>query len=93
MMLLNLNNCISHINMSVLMRGLLEIRGDIVLVRQYIKERLTKWGMKFWVLADSINGYTYDFDLYLWKQDAISTFGLEYTVIMKLGEYFVQPGL
>ena len=60
--------------------------------RQYIKDKPTKWGMKFWVLADSINGYTYDFDLYLGKQDVVSTFGLGYDVVMKLGASLFNQG-
>ena len=52
--------------------------------RQYIKDKPTKWGMKWWVLADSCNGYTYDFDLYLGRSNIISKFGLGYDVVMKL---------
>ncbi|KAK0057478.1 piggyBac transposable element-derived protein 3 [Biomphalaria pfeifferi] len=37
--------------------------------RQYIQDKPTKWGMKLWILADSLFGYTYDFDIYLGKQD------------------------
>ena len=29
-------------------------------IRQYIKNKPTKWGIKLWVLADSTNGYTCD---------------------------------
>ncbi|KAK0053882.1 piggyBac transposable element-derived protein 3 [Biomphalaria pfeifferi] len=36
--------------------------------RQYIRDKPTKWGMKLWILADSLSGYTYDFDIYLGKQ-------------------------
>ena len=60
--------------------------------RQYIKDKPTKWGLNFWVLADAINGYTFDFHLYLWKQDAISTSGLGYTVVMILGEDLFNQG-
>ena len=36
-------------------------------IRQYmyIKDKPTKWGIKLWVLADSSNGYTVDFDVYI----------------------------
>ena len=34
--------------------------NDIYSFRQHIKDKPTKWGMKWWVLADSCNGYTYD---------------------------------
>jgi hypothetical protein len=39
-------------------------RSDI---RQYIKDKPVKWGIKLWVLADSLNGYTVDFDVYIGK--------------------------
>lgn len=55
-------------------------------IRQYIKNKPTKWGIKLWVLADSMNGYTCDFNIYVGKvagQD-ISENGLGYDVIMKL---------
>ncbi|KAK0042953.1 piggyBac transposable element-derived protein 3 [Biomphalaria pfeifferi] len=51
--------------------------------RQYIRDKPTKWGMKLWILADSLSGYTYDFDIYLGKQDN-GPFGLAYGVVMKL---------
>lgn len=34
-------------------------------IRQYIKDKPTKWGIKLWVLADSSNGYTIDFNVYI----------------------------
>lgn len=34
-------------------------------IRQYIKNKPTKWGIKLWVLADSSNGYTIDYDIYI----------------------------
>ena len=40
--------------------------------RQYIRNKPTKWGFKFWVLADN-TGYTVDFDLPLGKETQIST--------------------
>ena len=33
-------------------------------IRQYIKDKPTKWGFKLWVLADSQSGYTVDFNVY-----------------------------
>ena len=32
---------------------------------QFIKDKPTKWGIKLWVLADSSNGYTVDFIIYI----------------------------
>ena len=35
--------------------------------RQYVKNKPTKWGFKFWIIADS-TGYTTNFNLYCGKQ-------------------------
>ena len=57
--------------------------------RQYIKKKLIKRGIKLWVLADSSNGYTYDFDVYIGRDTAAqrSIHGSGYDVP------FVSPGL
>ena len=56
--------------------------------KQYICNKPTKWGFKFWVLADP-TGYTCDYNLYCGRQRSgtISENGLAYDVVMKL----VQP--
>ena len=55
-------------------------------IRQYIKNKPTKWGIKLWVLADSLNGYTCDFDVYIGRNagQEVSPNGLGYDVVMKL---------
>ena len=55
-------------------------------IRQYIKDKPTKWGIKLWVLADSSNGYTIDFNVYIGKaaEGAVSVNGLGYDVVIKL---------
>ena len=60
--------------------------------RQYIRDKPTKWGMKLWVLADSKSGYTYNFDVYLGKENNLSSFGLAYTVVMNLVTSLVNQG-
>ena len=49
-------------------------------IRQYIKDKPTKWGIKLWVLADSSNGYTIDFNVYIGKAAGrdVSVHGLGY---------------
>ena len=59
--------------------------------RQYIRNKPTKWGFKFWVLAD-VTGYTVDFDIYLGKETQISNKGLSYDVVMKLIQPFLFQG-
>lgn len=39
-------------------------------IRQYIKNKPTKWGVKSQVLEDSANGYTCTFDEYIVKNAA-----------------------
>ena len=55
-------------------------------IRQYIKDKPTKWGIKLWVLADSETGYTCDFDIYIGKAAGrtISENGLGYDIVTKL---------
>ena len=53
--------------------------------RQFMKDKPVRWGMKFWVLACAVTGYTYDFDLYLRKTNlAISPNSLGFDVVVKL---------
>ena len=59
--------------------------------RQYIRNKPTKWGFKFWVLAD-VTGYTLDFDLYLGRGTQMSGKGLSYDMVMKLVQPFLFQG-
>ena len=54
--------------------------------RQFIKDKPTKWGIKLWVLADSSNGYTVDFNIYIGRAagQTIGEHGLGYDVVMRL---------
>ncbi len=63
-------------------------------IRQYMKNKPTKWGIKLWVLADSSNGYTVDFNVYIGKSqhEEPSTHGLGYDVVMKLVNPYLGQG-
>ena len=63
-------------------------------IRQYTKDKPTKWGIKLWVLADSSNGYTVDFNIYIGKDAArgISEFGLGHDVVVRLISPFYDQG-
>ena len=63
-------------------------------IRQYIKDKPTKWGIKLWVLADSSNGYTIDYNVYIGKAAAgeVSERGLGYDVVMRLMQPFLNQG-
>ena len=53
-------------------------------IRQYIKDKPTKWGIKVWVLADGSNGYTIDFYIGKAAGGDVSVNGLGYDVVMQL---------
>ena len=61
---------------------------------QYIKDKPTKWGIKLWVVADSANGYTFDFDVYVGRDPnrELSEHGLGYDVVMKLMQPLLEQG-
>ncbi|XP_029183653.1 piggyBac transposable element-derived protein 4-like isoform X3 [Acropora millepora] len=62
-------------------------------VKQFNKDKPTRWGIKLWVLADSLNGYTIDFNVYIGKVvgQEVSAKGLGYDVVMQLmNPYFDQ---
>ena len=63
-------------------------------MRQFMKDKPTKWGIKLWVLADSSNGYTIDFNIYIGKKAGrdISEHGLGYDVVMRLMEPYFNQG-
>lgn len=62
-------------------------------IRQYIKDKPTKWGLKLWVLADSSNGYTVDFNIYIGKgAQQVGANGLGYDVVMRLMQPFFNQG-
>ena len=49
--------------------SMINFRGRLSFL-QYLPKKPKKWGMKAWVLADSDNGYTWNWDLYTGKHDA-----------------------
>lgn len=63
-------------------------------IRQFIKNKPVKFGIKLWVIADSQTGYTCDFSVYTGSGDGIlhSEHGLGYGVVMSLSESFLNQG-
>ncbi|KAJ0022332.1 hypothetical protein NQD34_009822 [Periophthalmus magnuspinnatus] len=51
--------------------------------KQYMRDKPTKWGLKFFVLADK-NGYTVDYQLYTGKKSQSSVNGLSFDVVSSL---------
>jgi len=62
--------------------------------RQFIKDKPTKWGIKLWVLADSSNGYTVDFNIYIGRAagQEVGANGLGYDVVMLLMTPYYNKG-
>ena len=59
--------------------------------RQYIRNKPTKWGFKYWVIAD-VTGYTVDFNLYIGKATESSGNGLGFDVVMELIHQYAFQG-
>ena len=55
---------------------------------QYLPKKPKKWGVKLWVLADSLNGYVPAFEIYTGASDG-AEHGL---VVMKLMECYLDEG-
>ncbi|XP_033855228.3 piggyBac transposable element-derived protein 4-like [Acipenser ruthenus] len=51
---------------------------------QHIKDKPTKWGVKMFVLADSTNGYTCNFQIYTGKRAHPTPNGLRYDTVMSV---------
>ena len=61
-------------------------------MKQYIKDKPTKWGFKLWILASSDSGYTYKFQVYMGKRLTPTTNGLGYDVVMTLMDGLFRQG-
>ena len=62
---------------------------------QYMPAKPVKWGVKVWVLCDSVNGYICTFDVYTGKDTSGSTMhahGLAYSIVMKLVQSYLKKG-
>ncbi|VDI26898.1 Hypothetical predicted protein [Mytilus galloprovincialis] len=64
-------------------------------IRQFIRDKPIRFGIKLWVLADALSGYTYAFYVYLGKKRTVicqKSKGLAYNVVMELGKNIFQQG-
>ncbi|KAK6470125.1 piggyBac transposable element-derived protein 4-like [Huso huso] len=60
-------------------------------MRQYIKDKPTRWGFKLWVMACSNTGYTYDFDVYAGSKEG-RIYDLAKKVVLQLSQPLVNQG-
>ena len=61
-------------------------------MKQYIKDKPTKWGFKLWILASSDSGYTCKFQVYTGKRLTPTANGLGYDVVMGLMDGLFRQG-
>lgn len=61
-------------------------------IRQYMRDKIIKWGYKLWVLADSKTGYTVQFSVYTGKRETPSPQGLAFDVVTRLCENYLDQG-
>ena len=70
--------------------GMIAFKGRL-LFREYMPAKLTKYGIKVWMAADSQNGYVNNFSGYLGKEaNAPSVNGPGYDVVMKMASPFLK---
>ena len=63
-------------------------------IHQHTDNEPTQWGIKLWVLMDSVNGYTYNFDVDVGENASRtqSANGLGYDIVMKLMQPLIKQG-
>ena len=64
--------------------SMISFKGRLSFI-QYMPKKPHKWGMKAWVLADSLNGYTWGWKLYTGKEEGSDPKpGLSHRVVLEL---------
>lgn len=63
-------------------------------MKQYMKDKPIKFGIKMWVLADSVSSYCYNFEVYVGKKDTAinKIFGLSSKVVIELCKSLEMKG-
>ena len=58
-----------------IVESMISFKGHLSFL-QYLLKKPHKWGMKAWVLADSVNGYTREWRLYTGREEGEREVGL-----------------
>ena len=61
-------------------------------MKQYMRDKPTKWGFKLWVLACSETGYSFKFEVYTGKKLTRTINGLGHDVVMHLMDGLFMQG-
>lgn len=61
-------------------------------IRQYIRDKVVKWGYKLWFLADLKTGCTIQFIVYTGKREKHSAYGLAFDVVTKFCVKYLDRG-
>lgn len=63
-------------------------------IKQYMKDKPIKFGIKMWVAADAISAYCVNFEIYLGKNENVMnrTFGLSSRVVIGLTKFLERKG-
>ena len=99
-----LQNYNPHQNVSV-DEGMVKYTGRLSF-KQYLPAKPTKYGIKVWMRADPVNGYTNEFKVYTVKENGVPKIGLASRVvqdmtrriwgrnhIVNIDNYFTSPAL
>jgi len=63
-------------------------------MKQYMKDKPVKFGIKLWVAADAISAYCVNFEVYVGKNDTFvnRTYGLSSKVVIELTQFLEKRG-
>jgi len=62
-------------------------------IKQYMKDKPVKWGVKLWVAADAVSAYCLNFEVYVGKQETVrQTLGMSSRVVVEMVKHLEMKG-